>query len=76
LTEKFTDLYKHGQRLNTLCKKFMTEFKKAEERDDDAMLIAWGESLRKATMNCVDVAKIVLAVEEIITGKKTWRSSN
>jgi len=69
-------LYNHGERLSTLCKKFFTEFKNAEERDDGAMMIAWGESLRKATMNCVDVAKIVLAVEEIIKGKKTRASIN
>jgi len=70
LTEKFTDLYKHGQRLNTLCKKFFTEFKNAEERDDNAMMIIWGEALRKVTMNCVNVAMTVLGVEEIVKGKR------
>jgi len=26
----------------------------------------WGEALRKVTMNCVDIAKTVLGVEEIV----------
>jgi len=30
----------------------------------------WGEALRKATMNCVEIAKIVLHVEEIVNGKR------
>jgi len=33
------------------------------------MMIAWAECLRKNTMNCVDVAKTVLGVEEILKGK-------
>jgi len=70
LTDSFTNLYKHGQRLNTLCKKFFTEFKKAEEENNEYMMLAYAEALRKATMNCVDVAKTVLAVEEIVKGKK------
>jgi len=44
----------------------MTEFRNAEERGDDAMMMIWGEALRKVTMNCVDIAKTVLGVEEII----------
>jgi len=69
LTADFTDLYKHGTRLNTVCKRFMTEFKKAEEEDDYEMMRIWGEALRKVTMNCVDVAKTVLGVEEIVKAK-------
>jgi len=69
LTESWTNLYKHGIRLNTLCKSFMTQFKKAEERDDHPMMIVWGEALRKTTANCVEVAKTVLGVEEIVKAK-------
>jgi len=66
LSKSWTDLYSHGEHLNRLCKKFMTEFKNAEERDDQPMMIIWGEALRKVTMNCVDIAKTVLGVEEIV----------
>jgi len=69
LTADFTDLYKHGIRLNIVCKKFITEFKKAEKEDDDEMMRIWGEALRKVTMNCVDIAKTVLGVEEIVKAK-------
>jgi len=69
LTADFTDLYKHGIRLNTVCKRFITEFKKAEKNEDDEMMRVWGEALRKVTMNCVDIAKVVLDIEEIVKGK-------
>jgi len=70
LTDKFTNLYRHGQRLNSLCKKFFTEFKNAEERDDQAMMICYGEALRKVTMNTVEIAKTVLGVEDLLKGKR------
>jgi len=66
MSHKWTDLYTHGERLNWLCKRFYTCFKTAEENDDSAMMICYGEALRKVTMNCVDVAKTVLGVEEIV----------
>jgi len=69
LTSDFTDLYKHGIRLNILCKRFMTEFKKSVEEDNGEMMRIWGEALRKVTMNCVEIAKTVLGVEEIVKGK-------
>jgi len=70
LTKSWHDLYAHGEHLNTVCKRFITEFKKAEEQDDNAMMIIWGEALRKVTMNTVDIAKTVLGVEEIVKGKR------
>ena len=69
LSHKWTDLYTHGERLNWLCKRFYTEFKKAEEDNNENLMIIYGEALRKVTMNCVDVAKTVLGVEEIVNGK-------
>ena len=48
----------------------MTEFRKAEEEGNDELMIIWGEALRKVTMNCVDIAKTVLGVEEIVKGKR------
>jgi len=69
LTESWTNLYKHGQSLNTVCKRFMTEFKKAVEEDNEDLMIIYGEALRKVTMNCVDIAKTVLGVEEIVKAK-------
>jgi len=59
-------LYSHGEHLNSVCKRFITEFKKAEEEDNEDLMIIWGEALRKVTMNCVEIAKTVLGVEEIV----------
>jgi len=73
MSRSWTDLYAHGERLNTVCKRFITEFKKAEEEDDDELMRIWGEALRKVTMNCVEIAKTVLGVEEIVNGKKASR---
>jgi len=70
MAHKWTDLYSHGEKLNWLCKKFLTNFKKAEQEDNEDMMIIWGECLRKVTMNCVDVAKTVLGVEDIVKGKR------
>jgi len=69
LTESWTNLYKHGQNLNTVCKRFMTEFRKAEKEDNENLMIIYGEALRKVTMNTVDIAKTVLGVEEIVKAK-------
>ena len=69
MTESWTNLYKHGQSLNSVCRRFMTEFRKAEEEGDDELMRIWGEALRKVTMNCVDIAKTVLGVEEIVKAK-------
>ena len=69
MTRSWTDLYSHGEHLNSVCKRFITEFKKAEEENNDELMIIWGEALRKVTMNCVDVAKTVLGVEEIVKAK-------
>jgi len=69
MTNNWTNLYTHGERLNWLCKRFFTLFKQAEEDDNKDLMIIYGEALRKVTMNCVDVAKTVLAVEEIVNGK-------
>ena len=57
MSHKWTDLYTHGERLNWLCKRFYTEFKKAEEDDNKDLMIIYGEALRKVTMNCVDVKR-------------------
>ena len=66
----FTDLYAHGRKLNTIAKSSLTKFKHCMEEGDFIQAIQWSESFRKATMNCVDVAKIVLGVQEILKGKK------
>jgi len=76
LTRSWTDLYSHGEHLNSVCKRFMTEFKKAEEEDNDELMIIWGEALRKVTMNCSELARVVLGVEEIVNGKKITGALN
>jgi len=69
MTADFTDLYKHGTRLNSVAKRFLSEFKKAEENDDGDLMRIWGEAFRKITVNIVEVAKIVLQIEDIVKGK-------
>ena len=71
MTKSWHDLYAHGERLNAVCKRFITEFKKAEEENNDELMRIWGEALRKVTMNTVEIAKTVLGVEEIVKGKVT-----
>jgi len=71
LTEHdFTNLYNHGRKLNTLSKSAFTKFKSCLESGDSMMAIAWAESYRKTVMNIVDIAKIVLGVEQVLKGKK------
>jgi len=69
MTKQWHDLYWHGQNLAYICKSFRTKFNHAEEIGDDNMMLIWGEALRKATANCVDVAKTVLDVEAIVKNK-------
>ena len=64
------DLYWHGRNLAYVCKSFKTQFKHAEEREDYEAMKSWAEALRKTTVNCVDIAKTVLGVEEIVKGRK------
>jgi len=66
LTNNWTNLYTHGERLGWLCKRFFTLFKKAVDENDENRMIMYGEALRKVTMNCVEIAKTVLGVEEIV----------
>jgi len=70
MSKSFTDLYVHGAKLNSLAKSAFKKFKHYEEKGDSLMMIAWAESFRKCTMNCVDVAKTVLGVESLLKGKK------
>ena len=70
MSKSFTDLYTHGAKLNALAKSAFKKFKHYSEQGDTVMAIAWAESFRKATMNCVDVAKCVLGVESLLKGKK------
>ena len=58
----------------TLCRSFKTQFQNAEEKEDYGMMQIWGDALRKTTMNCADLAKTVLGVEEIVKGKQVIRA--
>jgi len=73
MTNNWINLYTHGERLGWLCKRFFTLFKKAVDENDENRMIMYGEALRKVTMNCSELARIVLAVEEIIKGKRITR---
>jgi len=64
------DLYWHGQNLAYIIKAFRTRFKNAVEEGDEEKMQIWAEAIRKQTVNCVDIAKTVLGVEEIVKGKK------
>jgi len=70
MTADFTDLYKHGAKMNTVAKRFFTLFKQAEEDGDDAKLLIYSECFRKITMNIVEIAYKVLGVEELVKGKQ------
>jgi len=70
LTDSFTDLYRHGAKMNTVAKRFFTLFKKYEEEGDEEKMLVWAECFRKQTMNVVDIAYKVLGVEEIVKGKQ------
>jgi len=69
LTSDFTDLYRHGAKMNTVAKRFFTLFKQAEMDGDDDKLLIYAECFRKITMNIVEIAYKVLGVEELIKGK-------
>jgi len=69
-SRSWTDLYAHGERLNTTIKMLNTNMLKDQEDGNYSMVLQWQEAIRKYTMNCVDVAKTVLGVEEIVRGKK------
>jgi len=69
LTADFTDLYKRGENLNRVLKRFITEFKKAEADDNSDLILIYGEAIRKTTVNVVDIAYKVLGVEELVKGK-------
>jgi len=69
LSKSWTDLYSHGEKLNWLCKAALKKFKHYDEKGDDLMMIAWAEAFRKATNDCVAIAKTVLRVEDIVKGK-------
>ena len=64
------DLYWHGQNLAYNIKALRTKFKHAVEEDDEEKMLIWVEAIRKQTVNCVDIAKTVLGVEEIVKGRK------
>ena len=64
------DLYWHGENLAILCRSYKTQFQNAEANEDYEKMVIWGECLRKVIMNCSDIAKTVLGVEEIVKGKK------
>jgi len=66
------DLYWHGQNLAYIIKAFRTRFKKAVEEGDEDKMQIWAEAIRRQTVNCVEIAKTVLAVEEIVKGKKVY----
>lgn len=64
------DLYWHGQNIAYIIKAFRTRFKDAVEEGDEDKMQIWAEAIRKQTGLCVDIAKTVLGVEEIVKGKK------
>jgi len=70
LTSDFSDLYRHGTKLNIVAKRFFTLWKQAEQDGDDAKLLIYAECFRKYTMNIVEVAVKVLGVEELLKGKQ------
>ena len=72
MTADFTDLYKHGAKMNTVAKRFFTLFKQAEEEGNEEKMLLWAECFRKQTMNIVEIAVKVLGVTELLKGKTRY----
>jgi len=70
MTHSWHDLYWHGENLAYIIKAFRTRFKKAEAEGDEEKMMIWAEAIRRQTVNCTEIAKTVLKVEEIVKGKK------
>lgn len=66
----WTDLYRHGETLARLAKSLETNYNNAMEEGNLSMALSWQEAARKMTNSCVDIAKTVLGVEEIVKGRK------
>ncbi len=64
----------HGERLAWTAKMLSTNLKKSQEDEDYPMVLQWQEALRKMTNSCVDIAKTVLGVEELVKGKTVIRA--
>jgi len=69
MTADFTDLYKKGENLNHVLKRFITLFKQAEKDENSDLLLIYGEAIRKTTQNVVAIACVVLKIKEIVEGK-------
>jgi hypothetical protein len=68
---KWHDLYSDGLRLEYIIKQLNKKFKKYTKADDEAMMLTYADSIRKITMDKVNIAKVVLGVEDVINrGKK------
>jgi len=67
---KWHDLYADGQRLEYILKQLNKKFKKYTKEDNEAMMRTYGDSIRKITMDKVNIAKIVLGVEDVINRAK------
>ena len=67
---KWHDLYADGQRLEYILKQLNKKFKKYTKEDNEAMMRTYGDSIRKITMDKVNIAKIVLGVEDVINKAK------
>lgn len=66
----WTDLYRHGEGLARMAKSLETQYHNCMEEGNIPMALSWQEAYRKMTNSCVDVAKTVLHVEEIVKGKQ------
>ena len=75
MTQKWHDLYMHGQRLEYVCKQMNKKYKKAIKENNHDMEMIYSEALRKHTMDLVSIAKIVLGVEEFVKNKKKLPST-
>ena len=63
-------MYWHGEVLARQMRRYETLQDKAYLDNDMHYVEVWGEALRKATVNCKDIAKDVLRIDEIVKGKR------
>ena len=66
MTVKWHDLYADGQRLEYIIKQLHKKFKKYTKDDNEAMMRTYADSIRKMTMDKVNIARTVLGVEDVI----------
>ena len=63
---KWHDIYADGVRLEYIIKQLHKKFKKYTKENNEDMMRVYADSIRKITMDKVNIARTVLGVEDVI----------